>query len=264
MSETEKIGEELPKSVINRIERNRQKALTIRQSKLVSHPYAKSAVVSIDKTTIKIGATKYKDTGGGFLLEEEPEKEFSDNLVTQEPPVLEPDQPICKKCKKPFAVSWLFDNFLFKCCNSCKDLEEHKLITKTEALNMYLLRDYDLDKREPPLKYITRKNPHNVRWGEMKLYLQLQIEERALEVWGSEEQIEEERQRRQEKKVIAKTKKYNKHLKELRMSMRSGLYDRTSVAAHVHEFGPETYNKEEDTYSRNCLTCSYAETFEKM
>ncbi|KAH0819432.1 hypothetical protein GEV33_003359 [Tenebrio molitor] len=141
----------------------------------------------------------------------------------------------------------------------CRDLEEHKLITKTEALNMYLLRDYDLDKREPPLKYITRKNPHNVRWGEMKLYLQLQIEERALEVWGSEEQIEEERQRRKEKK-----KKYNKHLKELRMSMRSSLYDRTSVAAHVHEFGPETYNKEEDTYSRNCLTCSYAETFEKM
>jgi DNA-repair protein complementing XP-A cells len=56
-----------------------------------------------------------------------------------------------------------------------RDPEEHKLITKTEALNMYLLRDYDLDKREPPLKYITRKNPHNVRWGEMKLYLQLQV-----------------------------------------------------------------------------------------
>jgi DNA-repair protein complementing XP-A cells len=57
----------------------------------------------------------------------------------------------------------------------CRDLEEHKLITKTEALNMYLLRDYDLDKRGSPLKYITRKNPHNVKWGEMKLYLQLQV-----------------------------------------------------------------------------------------
>jgi hypothetical protein len=38
--------------------------------------------VSIDKTTIKIGATKYKDTGGGFLLEEEPEKEFSVTCIT--------------------------------------------------------------------------------------------------------------------------------------------------------------------------------------
>lgn len=30
--------------------------------------------MAVDKTTIKIGTTKYKDTGGGFLLEEEPEQ----------------------------------------------------------------------------------------------------------------------------------------------------------------------------------------------
>lgn len=48
------------------------------------------------------------------------------------------------------------------------------------------------------------------------------------------------------------------------MSMRSSLYDRTSSSSHTHEFGPETYNEEDDTYTRNCLTCPYEETFEKM
>jgi DNA-repair protein complementing XP-A cells len=31
------------------------------------------------------------------------------------------------------------------------------------------LKDCDLDKREPALRFIVRKNPHNRRWGEMKL-----------------------------------------------------------------------------------------------
>jgi DNA-repair protein complementing XP-A cells len=59
---------------------------------------------------------------------------------------------------------------------SCRDNEEkHRLITKTDAKNVYLLKDCDLEKREPPLKFIMKKNPHNVRWGSMKLYLELQV-----------------------------------------------------------------------------------------
>lgn len=53
--------------------------------------------------------------------------------------------------------------------------EKHSLITRTDAKNEYLLKDCDLDKREPILKFIVRKNPHNVRWGEMKLYLHHQV-----------------------------------------------------------------------------------------
>lgn len=41
MSEKSEIDEQLPISVQKRIERNRQRALAIRKSKLVSHPYAK-------------------------------------------------------------------------------------------------------------------------------------------------------------------------------------------------------------------------------
>lgn len=98
----------------------------------------------------------------------------------------------------------------------------------------------------------------------MKLYLELQVEKRAHEVWGNMDALEEEKEKREEKKVISKTKKYNKQLKELRMSMRSSLYDRTTGAAHSHEFGPEVYNEEDDTYTRKCISCPYEETFEKM
>lgn len=49
----------------------------------------------------------------------------------------------------------------------------------------------------------------------MKIYFVGQIEKRALEVFGSEEKLEEEREKRDEKRIIAKTKKYNKNIKGL-------------------------------------------------
>ncbi|CAH2007880.1 unnamed protein product [Acanthoscelides obtectus] len=259
----EESGEELSKVEKQRIERNRQKAIILRKTKLVPHPYAKEHLYSQDTTTIKIGTTKYKDTGGGFLLEENTYNEPLE-IVPDEAPIVEPDRPNCVNCNKPIGTSWLFEKFSFNCCDSCKDPEIHKLITKTEAKESYLLKDCDFDKREPPLKYIQQKNPHNHRWGDMKLYLQIQVEERALEIWGSEDDLEREKERREEKRVAAKSKRYEKKLKELRKEMRSSLYDRTKGGPHTHQFGPETYNEEEDTYHRKCTTCPYEETFEKM
>lgn len=92
----------------------------------------------------------------------------------------------------------------------------------------------------------------------------MQIEERALEVWGTKERLEEEFEKREEKKVMSKNKKYHKQMKELRMTVRSSLYNKTSAAVHVHEFGPENYNEEDDSYTHICKTCNYKETFERM
>ncbi|XP_056635612.1 DNA repair protein complementing XP-A cells homolog [Diorhabda sublineata] len=256
--------EEMANIVKQRIERNRQKAIILKRSKLVSHPYNKGEFEETT-TTLKIGTTKYKDTGGGFLLEENDEPDELELLLSQaEAPILELDRPTCEVCNKTFGTSWLFEKFNFKCCDGCRNSETHKLITKTEAKETYLLKDCDLDKREPILKFVQQKNPHNPRWGDMKLYLLLQIEKRALEVWGTEEQLEKERELREEKKVLAKSKKYEKRLKELRKGMRSSLYNRTTAASHTHEYDKETYNEDDDTYHRKCLTCPYEETFEKM
>lgn len=53
--------------------------------------------------------------------------------------------------------------------------DKFKLITRTEAKKTYLLKDEDFDKREPALKFILKRNPHNQRWGNMKLYLESQV-----------------------------------------------------------------------------------------
>lgn len=148
--------------------------------------------------------------------------------------------------------------------NSSDPEEKHSLITKTEAKAQYLLQDCDLDKRQPELKFIMKNNPHNVRWGDMKLYLHIQIEERALQVWESEENLRKQHELRVEKREVGKVKKYNKNMKALRMEMRSALYDRTTKVNHKHEYGPDQYDEEEDTYTHTCLTCPYSETFEKM
>lgn len=44
----------------------------------------------------------------------------------------------------------------------------------------------------------------------MKLYLQLQVEQRALEVWGSEEKLLEEKELRDTKREGTKVKRFNK------------------------------------------------------
>lgn len=44
----------------------------------------------------------------------------------------------------------------------------------------------------------------------MKLYLHLQIEQRALEVWGSEEKLIEEKEKRDLKREESKIKHFNK------------------------------------------------------
>lgn len=150
-------------------------------------------------------------------------------------------------------------------CDKCKETEKdgkHELITKTDAKNQFLLKDMDFD-REPSLKFIVRKNPHNSRWGDMKLYLRLQVEKKALEVWGSEEALEEEHEKREDRRDHLKVKKFNKKLKALRMQVRGSLYKK-DISAHEHEYGEEVYDEDEDMYSRTCKTCDHVHSYEKM
>lgn len=61
------------------------------------------------------------------------------------------------------------------CCLSRKhNPDNYKLIARTKAKSEYLLKDEDLDVRRPILRLVSVKNPHNPRYGDMKLYLELQ------------------------------------------------------------------------------------------
>uniref|UniRef100_A0ABK0LMC0 XPA, DNA damage recognition and repair factor n=1 Tax=Rattus norvegicus TaxID=10116 RepID=A0ABK0LMC0_RAT len=214
-------------------------------------------------TSIK-AAPKVIDTKGGFILEEEEEEKHKIGDVVHEPgPVMEFDYTICEECGKEFMDSYLMNHFDLPTCDSCRDADDkHKLITKTEAKQEYLLKDCDLEKREPALRFIVKKNPRHSQWGDMKLYLKLQVVKRALEVWGSQEALEDAKEVRQENREKMKQKKFDKKVKELRRAVRSSVWKRETTA-HQHEYGPEEH-LEEDMYRKTCTLCGHELTYEKM
>ncbi|XP_006790883.1 DNA repair protein complementing XP-A cells [Neolamprologus brichardi] len=253
---------ELSPAMRAKIERNRQRALMLRQARLASRPL--SAVEGA--TAAKVSKTI--DSGAGFFIDEEGNIEGEQKikvLVHQPAPVIELEYLMCDECQKPFMDSYLSNSFDLPVCDNCRDNEEkHKLISRTEAKQRYLLKDCDLDKREPPLRFILKKNPHNPRWGDMKLYLQLQLEKRCMEVWGSEEALEEARETREENREVQKQKRFNKKVKELRRAVRSSMWTKNTTA-HQHEYGPEeVVDEEEDLYKKTCLTCGHELSYEKM
>ncbi|XP_018019413.1 DNA repair protein complementing XP-A cells homolog [Hyalella azteca] len=257
-----------------RIEQNRQKALLIKREKMNKKlpPKKKSEMLESEgKKILRINDTKLVDTGGGFFMEEEDEfSNISEAEViaalrkAEEPaPLVEEDRPRCIECNRTFDSSYLLKCFDHHVCDDCRDNEsKHALVTKTDARTEYLLTDTDLEKRQPPLRYIVRKNPHNERWGDMKLYLKLQVEKRCLEVWGSEEALEEEIAKKAAQREVSKQKKFKKKMQELRMNVRSSLYTR-ATKSHEHEYGPEEHLAD-DEYSKTCVTCGHSYTYEKL
>ncbi|XP_044295429.1 DNA repair protein complementing XP-A cells [Varanus komodoensis] len=244
-----------------KIERNRQRALMLRQARLATRPYP-----SPGEGSSKVKAPpKIIDTGGGFFLEEEEkdEEHAAEKIVHPPGPVLEFDYLICEECGKEFMDSYLMNHFDLATCDNCRDAEDkHKLITRTEAKQEYLLKDCDLDKREPVLRFILKKNPHNSQWGDMKLYLKLQVIKRSLEIWGSEEALEEAKASRQDNREKMKQKKFDKKVKELRRAVRSSIWKK-DTSIHQHDYGAEEMI-DDDLYKKTCTSCGHELTYEKM
>lgn len=180
------------------------------------------------------------------------------------PPIDENTMKECEECHMEFLRSYLYRNFGVFVCDDCRDPRgTHELITRTDAKSKYILKDCDLDLRKPPLRYILKKNPYQSR-GDMRLYLKYQIEERALQVHGSEEGLEEELEKREERRVVKKQKVYDKKMKALSMQVRSSLYKR-NIAAHEHEYGEaECINEDADLYRKTCKTCGYQWEYEEL
>ncbi|CDQ57622.1 DNA repair protein complementing XP-A cells homolog [Oncorhynchus mykiss] len=240
-----------------KIERNRQRAVMLRQARLANRPSAGEG----GGTSAKVAKTV--DSGGGFFIEEEEEKQRK--VVHQPAPVIKADYLVCDDCDKTFMDSYLSNGFDLAVCDNCRDYEvKHKLVSRTEAKQLYLLKDCDLDQREPVLRFVLRKNPHNPHWGDIKLYLRLQVEKRSLEVWGSEEALEEAKEAREENREVQKQKRFNKKVKELRCAVRRSMWTK-GTSAHQHEYSPEELvDEEEDLYRKVCNACGHELTYEKM
>lgn len=170
----------------------------------------------------------------------------------------------CEECHQDFLRSNLYRTFAVHICDDCRDPRgAHELITRTDAKAKYLLKDCDLDLRKPTLRYMLKKNPYQ-KSGDMRLYLKYQVEERAIEVHGSEEKLEEELEKREERRTTKRQKIFDKKIKSLSMQVRSSLY-KHKVGPHEHEFGePICIDEDNDIYQRSCKTCDYKWEYEEM
>jgi len=246
-----------------RIEKNRQRALLLRSTRIANHPYAGGERSKVTTTKVQ----RSIDTGGGFLIDADDfEEELNNREVHEEPaPIIDGSTDKCIDCQKKFSDSKLQKDYGVNVCDGCRGNDTHKLITRTEAKDKYCLKNCDLDMREPVLRFIVRKNPRDDKWGDMKLYLESQVRERSLVVWGDEEKLQDYKDKLEGDREKKKLKKYEKRVKDMRQSIRTSTWQK-DLSHHTHEYDSqdETYDEEEDMYSKKCKTCDHVLKYEKM
>ncbi|XP_052739905.1 DNA repair protein complementing XP-A cells homolog [Bicyclus anynana] len=232
-----------------RAERSRQRARALRSARLLRREGAEPPAVAAP------------DCGGGFLPAPEPPPRAA--APAPAPLVHRSVQPACLQCAARFPQSFLLDTFDYSVCDACRDdAGAHALLPRTQAKSEFLLQDCDLDARPPPLRALSRPNPHRARAPPMRLYLRAQLEERACAVWGGRDGLQRERAARAERRERAEHKAAGRRLRALRLAARSGLFA-GAREGHEHAFGPETYDADADEYRRECA-CGHRETYEKM
>ncbi|CAF3395533.1 unnamed protein product [Rotaria socialis] len=274
--------ETLTPEQLERIERNRQRALQLRASS--TRIYESQHQIT---TTSAPTRKQQIDSHAGFFLDEDSTSIDNRPVVYETIPIIHQTKPDqldvlgmpCNECKLIFLTSFLYTHFDESICDTCRekysindekddiDDEEtirYSLITRTLAKDKYLLTDYDLDKREPKLKCIEKKNPHNQRWGVMRLYLRYQIQRLSSEI--HEGKTEEKLVEREEKKAEKKRKKYEKQIEQLRLDVRSSLQTKRIKTVHEHTYDEKntTYDEDTDMYTKTCLECGYQYQYEEM
>jgi DNA repair protein len=134
---------------------------------------------------------------GGFLISEEITKHRNDSS--------------CSFCKS-ININHAFTAFDLNYCHDCIKEKNIKLITFTESIQNYLLVKSEFD----DLKYIEKVNKHS-KYSKMKLYLEHQIIEKAINKFGSLKGLEDaklEKKLQREKRVETKFKKTMKELRK--------------------------------------------------
>lgn len=245
-----------------RIERNREKARSLRRA---CHPYERASGHS-SSVAVPAKSKEVEDTHAGFILEEEEatSRAPSYKLAEESVPALPDKLQVCGECRKQFAESYLWCNFDLSVCDACRDPNgRHSFITKTEAKQRFLLKDCDFEERcGPPLKFLLKKNPHS--YGDMKLYLQCQVETRALQIWGGSEGLEEGHRKRTELQEKRREKKYVKSIKELRRAVNIAGLQSPRIHEHVYPEGQDEFDSITDLWTKTCSVCGHQVAFEKL
>lgn len=189
----------------------------------------------------------------------------------------------CMDCKETEGQQQFFDAFGLSVCYDCQRVAKgpggkYQVITKSKAKDEFLLSDRQLDKAHGGLGCLTVKNPHDSRYGDMRLYLRAQVEEVALLTWGTDEALFNEKERRATERVQKAEARKRKAADKLSHGMAAGgnrkapaarrvaAVAAATAASHTHTYPPEEeheYDAATDMWTKRCA-CGFALEYERM
>ncbi|KRH94257.1 DNA excision repair protein XPA/XPAC/RAD14 [Pseudoloma neurophilia] len=165
----------------------------------------------------------------GFL--EDKEKKQKKLRQNEEKDLILPikDNEKCQYCDSLRLDMEIQKNFNQNICYDCKFSRLH-LITKTTAMKDFLLTDEELAK----LPFLPRPNPRSGIWRDMQLYDIEQVKAKAIERFGSLDEVKKEKNRRIITVFDRKKKKVREKVKDLR---KKTLVDtKMTTPKHIHDF----------------------------
>ena len=181
---------------------------------------------------------------------------------------------VCEACTKADGQPRFFEAFGLSVCYDCQRAArgpggKYQVITKSKAKDEFLLTERQLAREHGGLGCMVQKNPHDSRYGDMKLYLRAQAEQLALAAWGSDEGLFNEKERRagdRLQKAAARKRKASGEVALPRRKAASGAAPvRAAAPPHVHDFLPdETYNAASDEWTKRCASCGFELTYERF
>ena len=188
----------------------------------------------------------------------------------------------CVDCKEKLGQDKFFEAFTLSVCFDCQRAGKgqggkYQVITKSKAKDEYLLTDRHLAKERGGLGCMTVPNPRDNRYGDMRLYLRAQVEQLALQLWGSDEALFDEKERRVQERLQKAEQKKRKASKPghggdrnqaaAKRQAAQAAKHRAHVAsvAHTHSFSPdEVYDEESDTWTKTCTECGFEVQYERL
>ena len=181
-----------------RIEQNRLEAMEKRRFKLLEQTQSR-------RERLNEEVVQHTEEAITASTSRQQEKKFLSDGVTAG----NKDPDVCRTCnERPIDIVFR-DAFNELVCNICKaKYDEFKLHNKAEIKEIYLLTDSSIRL----MKCLMKDNPHNSHWAQMKLYLAKHGKEKSIERWGSEEALEEERNRRKKEQYAKDLEKASKVL----------------------------------------------------
>lgn len=170
--------------------------------------------------------------------------------------------PTCESCHKGIEFdSQLLAHFKRKVCRKCVSLkpEKYSLLTKTECKQDYLLTDPELEDRNL-FHRMEKQNPHSGTFSRMILFLRDEVEKYAFKKWGSQEKLDSEWARREERKIMIKEKKYQKQLQEMRKKTRAQEFTKKLQLQkfgkeHIHNWHVVNVDEATSCVTKQCKDC---------